>query len=89
ISNAIISVVSSPVIFSPYQIYGSGEIVFIFQGTTIHPPLETQASVIEQNIHPPPATQSSAMEKSNPSTKLGGHKKRRLGAGGIGFKWGQ
>ncbi|PRQ44525.1 putative protein kinase RLK-Pelle-LRR-V family [Rosa chinensis] len=48
-------------------------------------PLETQTSVIEQNIHPPPATQSSAMEKSKPSTKLGGHKKRRLGPGGIAF----
>ncbi|XP_004306222.1 PREDICTED: protein STRUBBELIG-RECEPTOR FAMILY 2-like [Fragaria vesca subsp. vesca] len=48
-------------------------------------PLETQGSIIESNIHPPPATQSSAMEKSNPSTKLGGHKKRTLGPGGIAF----
>ncbi|XP_050383232.1 protein STRUBBELIG-RECEPTOR FAMILY 2 isoform X2 [Argentina anserina] len=47
--------------------------------------LGTQGTVTEQNIHPPPATQSSAMEKSKPSTKIGGHKKKRLGPGGIAF----
>nr|XP_011468043.1 PREDICTED: protein STRUBBELIG-RECEPTOR FAMILY 2-like isoform X1 [Fragaria vesca subsp. vesca] len=46
-------------------------------------PLETQGGVIEQDIHPPSATQSSAMEKSNPSTKVGGHRKWGFGPKGI------
>lgn len=47
-------------------------------------PLQTQATAIEQNIPAPPATQSSAIAK-NPSKKLGGHKKKRIGPGGIAF----
>ncbi|PQQ06870.1 protein STRUBBELIG-RECEPTOR FAMILY 2 [Prunus yedoensis var. nudiflora] len=47
-------------------------------------PLQTQATAIEQNIPAPPATQSSAIAK-NPSKKLGGLKKKRIGPGGIAF----
>ncbi|CAB4286832.1 unnamed protein product [Prunus armeniaca] len=50
-------------------------------------PLQTQATAIEQNIPAPPATQSSAIAK-NPSKKLGGHKKKRIGPGGIAFSVG-